>query len=1296
MVTKGVESKITAYIQSNPQYKEYSREKVVSIMLEKGALTRSEVQSWYRQMEERVKEEHAVSAEVPSQPAKTKTNNQANTSINLFGDSKPISSNSDMGLRVESAAGITPTTVAPQNIEPKVQPQAAEPVKFELTEAQAQNEVINTIMEDVSKSYVLYQKQDNGVVSKGYDALKNYFDSELSSSNVEEALALQATGADNLMLARDGELTKREYYLQNKEHLKKMLTRRLYDKDENTGLDFLDRNRGKLSKEEFGKFLEDYIQRMIDNIPSMDSLKSVMHGLVTSTPEETEENLQKLLANAKKNKPVQVLPDSRAISIKSKGIPLEFDTDEPISFEEVFRYERGTQYSKEKVENVIMHQQEMALATGAVNKHAQFKASAEALIKSEESAEVKRDKVAVLYEKYYGGDINLAKEKLDEVISQGKFMIATKEVNGKLTLDMSAYGTETQQQNILNLLLRFGIQQQDKQLEKVLGGKPEDKMLAINQDYEAAYTNAYGNEFTEELVQAMENDNKSFIRKYTGSASMAGMAMTVVGGILCFTPAAPLGAGLITAGNTLAIGGMAAESALGYTEALTREEISEEELTDLSKQLIMNAGGFVVGYKASKLGMKAFNKLVDKKLTETFKTQITDGNRAAALKEVFSDPQKLGNFMEAAGAKIGTDFLVSYAGDLAMMGVLDTHDDWESLLKANLIGIVVGSSGDIKDVANVKVKPTKHNKSVPSKEAGGMAAQQVPGKPELQTDENPGTAGTASKENTVKENNESTSQTQSETISRENTGKQIPAGTVSKAEVSIEQPQTVIKKDNPYGLTQNPLKDIKPKTKEEFAQYLDSLRDIDYKELPRYSAEEKAKLIELFENNNPQYVQYLVDLKECFIKYKYENRFSVDQIEKILHAIKKDEQFTLGLINSVDSKGTPLYSGYEVSKLLASYEKNPDVTKFLVQKQLKSETIEKLASLYQPDSPRYKQLVESGIFDHIKEGKISENVFSDLKENLHLSEDFLNDIKKSRSNQPLVTEIPQGTDLKDIGNFVENGEVGTLNGKLYANQCGNAVELKISREKFEELFPLIKRFNTEQGELGDCWLIAAINEVMSNPSQRADLYKLFTQEGNDILIKFPQSDHVLRFVGGKPYETTEGIEGAGGIKMIEQAFIFERNRGIFSKKQAYTKDQTETDVIARLQENPDLIKYLDGGKQGEFFDALKNSSITFKQFLLHEFPKIFKPKQYHKHLCEWVNNNRSKTVIYSCERGGHTENGREGAALLEYDLYAPHAYTVKDYNPETKTVILQNPHHTNIEIEVPLSVLGSYGSLEFT
>ncbi len=1168
-------------------------------------------------------------------------------------------------------------------------------MSLNFSEEQAQQAAIDEIQANVDDAYNIYNSQHLGAITGAYDRSKSE-DDKLSSKNVWKVIQYQMGGVTALINARDHKLTRREYFEQNSQRIKDMILTRLEVLQTTTGSTMLDSLRGKYSKEQTKQIISDYVDEVLSTA-TMEEMKNLQKQLVTQSGSVEVLNLTNLTKSAiklhkdKQNKPEKP-KDMMLTEIEMSKIPIAWDTEEPVSFEEVYKYERGCEYSKFAMEHLIQSKAEMQTVVSAYNKYAQFEDFSKKLLDSDEPAAERASDLLSGYADYYMLSQDGGKSELKKLIEKSKLPITLDE-NG---LNLDAYATEGEKQKALDKLIKLGTQEQKTRLNQILGDKTIED---YQRDYEHYSKMAVGEDDAKLLSEAMKADNMGVIQRYTGPAAMVGMGLTVVGGILCFTPLAPLGAGMITVGNTVAISSMVAESGLGYADAFTKDEVSQEEWDDLNKNLIMNAAGFIIGYGAGKTGMKAFGKLIDKKLADVFKTSINEGNRIAALKNVISNPEMLKNFMTAAGAKISTDFLISYVGDLMMMGILDTNDDWKSLLKANLIGIVVGTSGDIKDVAGAGIKPKQHNipgGSTSGKEAGGTAAQQAPGKPDMQTDENPGTAGTASKENTVKENNESTSQTQSETISRENTGKQIPAGTVSKAEVSIEQPQTVIKKDNPYGLTQNPLKDIKPKTKEEFAQYLDSLRDIDYKELPRYSAEEKAKLIELFENNNPQYVQYLVDLKECFIKYKYENRFSVDQIEKILQAIKKDEQFTLGLINSVDSKGAPLYSGYAVQKLLASYEKNPDVTKFLVQKQLKSETIEKLASLYQPDSPRYKQLVESGIFDHIKEGKISENVFSDLRENLHLSEDFLNDIKKSRSNQPLVTEIPQGTDLKDIGNFVENGEVGTLNGKLYANQCGNAVELKISREKFEELFPLIKRFNTEQGELGDCWLIAAINNVMSNPSQRADLYKLFTQEGNDILIKFPQSDHVLRFVGGKPYEATEGIEGAGGIKMIEQAFIFERNRGIFSKKQAYTKDQTETDVIARLQENPNLIKYLDGGKQGEFFDALKNSSITFKQFLLHEFPKIFKPKQYHKHLCEWVDNNKSKTVIYSCERGGHTENGREGAALLEYDLYAPHAYTVKDYNPETKTVILQNPHHTNVEIEVPLSVLSSYGSLEFT
>ena len=81
-----------------------------------------------------------------------------------------------------------------------------------------------------------------------------------------------------------------------------------------------------------------------------------------------------------------------------------------------------------------------------------------------------------------------------------------------------------------------------------------------------------------------------------------------------------------------------------------------------------------------------------------FSTQISQGNRTQALKAVFSNPEYLKSFMTAAGAKMSTDFMISYAGDLAMMGILDTNDDWESLLKANLTGVLLGLSGDVKGI----------------------------------------------------------------------------------------------------------------------------------------------------------------------------------------------------------------------------------------------------------------------------------------------------------------------------------------------------------------------------------------------------------------------------------------------------------------------------------------------------------------------------------------------------------------------------------------------------------------------
>lgn len=620
------------------------------------------------------------------------------------------------------------------------------PTNVNLTEEQAQEEVISILSNDAAEARTLLMKQDNGVVTDLYNKYKEWRDDDLSLSNIEEAVVLQQEGADNLYKAKEGKLSKREYFLQNREHLKTMMKRRLFRKDENTGLDFLDRNRGKMTKEQFAKFMEEYINEQIDKIDKLDSLKNIQHKLFVTT----DAGVEQMLKNYKKGAEEQVLhnpiAEQRFTKIKTPKIPKEFDTTEPMTFEEVFRFERNQEYSKRNVENYLRQKQRIDFATGAYNKYQSFKmASDEFLDNYKKSTKVYSDmdgkswggkepnpneqmnKVIELFTAYYDNPFkpDLAKEKLEHLISENNLPISviTKE-DGSISLDLSRISNDNQKNRVLNQLVKLEAGKLKTDLETTFGGDIEEKLASYASKTQSAYTNAYGQDFTQELAQEMEADNKTFIQRYTGNTSMVGMGLTVVGGILCFTPAAPLGAGMVTAGNTLAIGGMVAESGLGYTEALTRSSLDEEELKELSKTLVMNAGGFVIGMQAGKTGMKAFNKLIDKKLAEVFRTEMVKGNRAEALKQVFTNPKHLKNFMKAAGVKLSTDFIISYAGDLAMMGVLDTQDDWQSLLQANLIGIMTGMSDDIKEAARLGMKGDRYRALRQKEVVNGLTAEE--------------------------------------------------------------------------------------------------------------------------------------------------------------------------------------------------------------------------------------------------------------------------------------------------------------------------------------------------------------------------------------------------------------------------------------------------------------------------------------------------------------------------------------------------------------------------------------------
>lgn len=611
-----------------------------------------------------------------------------------------------------------------------------------LTEEQAQDEVISTISDDTANARTLLMKQDNGHISQLYNKAKELFDSDLSLSNVEEAFMLQEECLENLSKAKEGKLSKREYFLQNREHLKTMMKRRLFRKDENTGLDFLDNNRGKMSKQEFAKFMEDYINQKINEIDKLDSLNKFQHDLLTLT----SSGVNRMLKNYQKAAENKLfIAEAKSVHSKTSSIPQKYNTTEPMTFKEVFKIERNQEYSKDRVEAYISQKQKTDFAVGAYNKYQSFKMNSSEILNDytksvagtyafggmaagdQPNPEKQMQKVLEAFESYYANPIdpNSARNEIETLIKDNKLPISViQDSDGKLSLDLSNLKTDTEKNNVLNKLLKLEDSKLEAKLKTTLGGEVDEMLEMLSNNTQIAFTNAYGHDFTNELVQEMSDDNKTVIQRYTGNASQIGMGLTVVGGILCFTPLAGVGAAMVGIGNAMAIGGMVAESALGFEEALSRSNLNPEELKELSKTLVMNAGGFVVGYKAGQTGMKAFNKLIDKKLAEVFKTEMANGNRAEALKQVFSNPEYLKNFMQAAGVKLSADFVISYAGDLAMMGILDTNDDWKSLLQSNLIGIMTSMGGDLKDVANLGIKGNKA-KSIQPEEKTNNKVQEL-------------------------------------------------------------------------------------------------------------------------------------------------------------------------------------------------------------------------------------------------------------------------------------------------------------------------------------------------------------------------------------------------------------------------------------------------------------------------------------------------------------------------------------------------------------------------------------------
>ncbi|MEG2429069.1 MAG: hypothetical protein RSA99_01670, partial [Oscillospiraceae bacterium] len=552
-----------------------------------------------------------------------------------------------------------------------------------LEEKQCKEVACQIIDENLAEAEKVFKSQNLGKISGYYDENKDENDA-LKTSNVAKVLDYQNAGLVQIVKAKNKNLTKRQYYDENKQRIKDMILTRLNVLKTPTGTSYFDSLRGTYPKEKMTGIINSYIENMCSNA-SIKDLKDIQKQFVSLSKADEAGALGEFVNSAKEHdkksqnattNPLGNEGKAQKMKAPNKGLtPSYWDSAEPISFEEVYKLERGTEYSQATIVKHVQAKAEMETVINAQNKKQQFVDFTENLRAENLTAADKEKKLLSGFAEFYALSEDGGRGQLQKIIGKANLPITIE--NGKLNF---APNTSDEIKNkMLNSLLKLAGQEKEKDFQSFLGGKSLEE---YQQSFETSTNNALGEENSGLLARAMAEDNLGVIERYTGNTSMAGMALTVVGGVLCFTPVAPLGAAMVTVGNAVAIGGMAAKTGLGVADYATKEVQTQEEATDLAKNFVMDAGGFIIGMKAGQAGVKAFSNLIDKKLVAVFGGQISQGNKAQALKTVLANPEYLKSFSKAAGAKISTDFLISYAGDMAMMGVLDTKDDWRSLLQA--------------------------------------------------------------------------------------------------------------------------------------------------------------------------------------------------------------------------------------------------------------------------------------------------------------------------------------------------------------------------------------------------------------------------------------------------------------------------------------------------------------------------------------------------------------------------------------------------------------------------------------
>lgn len=170
-----------------------------------------------------------------------------------------------------------------------------------------------------------------------------------------------------------------------------------------------------------------------------------------------------------------------------------------------------------------------------------------------------------------------------------------------------------------------------------------------------------------------------------------------------------------------------------------------------------------------------------------------------------------------------------------------------------------------------------------------------------------------------------------------------------------------------------------------------------------------------------------------------------------------------------------------------------------------------------------------------KQGKIPLSVLAILAKDGKINPDFILAVEKMQKGE---NSIVQYSDRIKALLEAKSGEVVQIENELFYKDRVRLSKIDLEVETFNKLFPKVETMALSQGQLGDCYLVGAIYDFMKNPHGRKEIFQMFSQDKDDIIVTIPDAkEFPIRF-SNKVFlkDGEKNINAPLGIQMLEEAY----------------------------------------------------------------------------------------------------------------------------------------------------------------